>query len=134
MEKRLGKISHIELYVSNLASSLSFWSWFLEYVGYTKYQEFSTGESWMRDGEYIVFVQAENLEEYSSYHRRGVGLNHIAFQADTKEQIDILTQELRKRGIAILYADKHPYAGGASMYAVYFEDPDRIKVEVCFVE
>jgi hypothetical protein len=25
---------------------------------------------------------------------------------------------------------EHPYAGGTDHYAVYFEDPDRIKVEV----
>ncbi|GAA0595336.1 hypothetical protein GCM10009001_09310 [Virgibacillus siamensis] len=29
-----------------------------------------------------------------------------------------------------MYSDKHPFAGGEDHYAVYFEDPDRIKVEL----
>jgi hypothetical protein len=27
-------------------------------------------------------------------------------------------------------ADKHPHAGGPASYAVFFEDPERIKVEL----
>jgi len=30
----------------------------------------------------------------------------------------------------ILYADRHPHAGGPDSYAVFFEDPERIKVEL----
>ena len=29
-----------------------------------------------------------------------------------------------------LYEEKHPYAGGPDYYAVYFEDSDRMKVEI----
>ena len=43
---------------------------------------------------------------------------------------DELTEKLRRRGITILYEDRHPFAGGSDYYAVFFEDPDRIKVEV----
>lgn len=28
------------------------------------------------------------------------------------------------------YEDRHPYAGGPDYYAVFFEDPDRMKVEI----
>ncbi|MBM7541239.1 catechol 2,3-dioxygenase-like lactoylglutathione lyase family enzyme [Amphibacillus cookii] len=41
-----------------------------------------------------------------------------------------MTSKLKKKGIKILYPNKHPFAGGDSHYAVYFEDPDRIKVEL----
>jgi hypothetical protein len=33
-------------------------------------------------------------------------------------------------GVTIIYADKHPFAGGEDHYAVYFEDPDRLKVKL----
>jgi hypothetical protein len=39
---------------------------------------------------------------------------------------------LRRRGTGILYQDRHPHAGGDDNYAVFFEDPDRIKVELVF--
>jgi uncharacterized protein len=32
--------------------------------------------------------------------------------------------------VHILYEDRHPHAGGPDCYAVYFEDPDRMKVEL----
>lgn len=37
---------------------------------------------------------------------------------------------LRWAGYALLYEDRYPYAGGPGYYAMYGEDPDRIKVEV----
>ncbi|HYK72565.1 MAG TPA: VOC family protein, partial [Pseudoneobacillus sp.] len=62
------------------------------------------------------------------YHRCRVGLNHLAFHAKSKEQVIDITKQLQQRGVNILYQNKHPYAGGENHYAVYFEDPDRIKV------
>jgi catechol 2,3-dioxygenase-like lactoylglutathione lyase family enzyme len=57
-----------------------------------------------------------------------VGLNHLAFHASSREQVDSVTQQLRERGARILYEDRHPHASGG--HAVFFEDPDRIKVEL----
>ncbi|KHF36766.1 hypothetical protein CM49_01072 [Paenibacillus sp. P1XP2] len=36
---------------------------------------------------------------------------------------------LKQKGVKLLYEDRYPYAGGPEHYAVFFEDPDRIKVE-----
>ena len=57
-------------------------------------------------------------------------MNHLAFQAGSKQQVDSLTKQLQDRGIEILYQNRHPFAGGEQHYAVFFEDPDRIKVEL----
>ncbi len=65
-----------------------------------------------------------------SYHRKHIGLNHLAFHAESIVQVDAITKQLHQKGIPILYPDMHPYAGGINHYAVYFEDPDRIKVEI----
>jgi catechol 2,3-dioxygenase-like lactoylglutathione lyase family enzyme len=64
------------------------------------------------------------------YHRSRVGLNHLAFHGESKEQVDWMTDQLKEKGIPILYQDRHPFAGGNSHYAVFFEDPDCIKVEL----
>src|SRR5579872_3670094 len=125
----LGQISHIELYVSDLKKTLEFWRWFLSRLGYKKHQEFSQGESWILETTYVVFVQTEAKYLEPTFHRKRTGLNHIAFYADSKEEIDEIAKEVERRGLNILYRDKHPYAGGNDHYALYFEDPDRIKVE-----
>jgi catechol 2,3-dioxygenase-like lactoylglutathione lyase family enzyme len=121
---------HVELYVSDLAKSREFWGWFLGRLGYEEYQRWDKGISWKLGATYIVLVQTEARFQEPPYHRCRTGLNHLAFHAESRKQVDELTEELRRREVAILYEDRHPYAGGENHYAVFFEDPDRIKVEL----
>ncbi|KMJ59435.1 hypothetical protein AB685_00685 [Bacillus sp. LL01] len=125
-----GLLHHIELYVSDLNKTKEFWGWLLEELGYKPYQEWEKGKSWKLDGAYIVFVQTEKRFLDIPYHRCGVGLNHLAFHASSREQVDSLTEQLKRRGVDMLYMDRYPFAGGENYYATFFEDPDRIKVEL----
>ena len=128
----LGALHHVELYVSDLNRSIAIWSWFLESLGYELHQSWDKGRSWRLGATYIVFVQTALRFLDVPYHRCRVGLNHLAFHARSREHVDEVTAELRRRGIRILYQDRHPHAGGDDNYAVFFEDPDRIKVELVF--
>lgn len=125
-----GLLHHLEIYVSDLERSAEFWGWFLEELGYNTFQKWDGGQSWRLGDTYIVFVQTEDRFLDISYHRCRVGLNHLAFQAASREHVDDMTNKLEGKGITILYSEKHPFAGGDDHYAVYFEDPDRIKVEL----
>lgn len=125
-----GLLHHIEIYVSDLKNSVAFWGWLLEELGYEPFQEWESGQSWKIGETYIVFVQTDERFMDISYHRCGVGLNHLAFHARSRQQVDDMTRKLKDKGAKILYTDKHPFAGGEKHYAVYFEDPDRIKVEL----
>lgn len=123
-------LHHIEINVSNLSKTIEFWQWFLMELGYQPYQKWESGISW-KDGEtYLVFVQAEERFLDVSYHRSRVGINHLAFHAESRKQVDQITMQFKEKGVHILYQDKHPFAGGDTHYAVFFEDPDRIKVEL----
>lgn len=124
-----GQIHHIEIYVSDLKRSVNFWGWFLSDLGYEVYQEWGKGISYKLDDAYLVFVQTEDRFLDASYHRCRTGLNHLAFHAGSREEVDEMTARLKAKGMSILYPDRHPYAGGEDYYAVFFEDPDRIKVE-----
>lgn len=124
-------LHHVEIYVSDLKKSSVFWSWLLcDQLGYHEFQRWESGVSYKSDGTYIVFVQTEDRFLEPSYHRCRVGLNHLAFHGRSKEHVDEIAGGLKKRGYKILYPDKHPHAGGSGSHAVFFEDPDRIKVEV----
>jgi catechol 2,3-dioxygenase-like lactoylglutathione lyase family enzyme len=123
-------LHHVEIYVSNLSKSVEFWGWLLPELGYEQYQKWDSGISWKHQETYLVFVQAEERYLDVPYHRCRAGLNHLAFHGNSREHIDKITQALLDKGIQILYNDKHPYAGGKNYYAVFFEDPDRIKVEL----
>ncbi|WP_096187801.1 VOC family protein [Evansella halocellulosilytica] len=126
----VGGLHHIEFYVSDLERSLDFWGWFLSELDYKIFQEWEEGRSWKKENMYIVLVQADERFLDIPYHRRRVGLNHLAFHAQSRKHVDEMTESLKKRGVTILYTDQHPYAGGTEHYAVYFEDPDRMKVEL----
>ncbi len=125
-----GSLHHVELYVSGLGASRAFWSWFLERMGYALHQEWDAGFSYRLGPTYLVFVQTAAAHFDPPYHRCRTGLNHLAFHGRSREDVDRLVSELAARGITPLYSDRHPHAGGAGHYAVFFEDPDRIKVEV----
>jgi catechol 2,3-dioxygenase-like lactoylglutathione lyase family enzyme len=129
-EEGSNMLHHIELYVSRLEESRSFWGWLLFELGYNVYQEWNNGISYKKDQFYIVFVQAEERFMDVPYHRCRVGLNHLAFHAESREQVDLLTAKLEEHSVSILYQDRHPFAAGEGYYAVFFEDPDRIKVEI----
>ena len=127
---KTGLLHHIEINVSNLPKTVDFWSWLLGELGYESFQQWDGGQSWRLAETYIVFVQTNEKYADIMYHRSAVGLNHLAFHAESKEHVDRLTISLRGKCVPILYEDRHPYAGGPDHYAVFFEDPDPIKVEV----
>lgn len=125
-----GGLHHVELYVSDLQTSLKFWEPLLKKLGYTVFQSWDEGVSYLLATTYIVLVQAEAEHLDAGYHRKRVGLNHLAFHAGSRGQVDELTEWVRTNGYSILYEDRHPFAGGDDYYALFCEDPDRIKVEI----
>jgi catechol 2,3-dioxygenase-like lactoylglutathione lyase family enzyme len=125
-----GALHHVEIYVSDLARTLAFWEWFLGGLGYECISRWDAGASFELGPTYLVFVQAEARHLDVPYHRCRAGLNHLAFHARDRAHVDEVTDALRTRNVPILYEDRHPFAGGPDYYAVFFEDPDRIKVEL----
>jgi catechol 2,3-dioxygenase-like lactoylglutathione lyase family enzyme len=127
-QKRM--LHHVEINVANLSEATDFWSWLFEELKYEVYQKWDKGISWKYKMTYIVLVQTEEKFIQAGYHRSHVGLNHLAFYADSRHHVDQMTEKLKERQVPILYQDRHPFAGGADHYAVFFEGPDRMKVEL----
>jgi len=125
-----GVISHIEIYVSNLERTIEFWDWLLTELNYKKYKVWKEGISYKFSDSYIVFAQTESNYLDVAYHRKRTGLNHLAFYVESPQIVDYFTSKLKERNVNILYNDRHPFAAGKDSYAVFFEDPDRIKVEL----
>ncbi|QLG29233.1 VOC family protein [Halorarum halophilum] len=122
-----GRLHHVELYASDLDASVDFWGWLLGELGYEPKNEWDAGRSWVNGPTYVVLARAD--ESDLPFDRRAAGLNHLAFHAASREQVDELTAGVRERDDAsVLYEDRHPFAGG--YYALYCEDPEGLKVEV----
>lgn len=124
-------LHHIELYVSDLTRSIDAWEWLLcDELGYEPYQDWPEGRSYRFGETYLVFVQTESAHLTPPYHRKKTGLNHLAFYASSRFQLERIQQQLCDHGFRELYPDRFPFAGGPHHVALYFEDPDRIKVEL----
>lgn len=122
-----GHLHHVELCTSDLESSTDFWEWFLGELGYEPKTDWDEGRSWSKGPTYIVLKRATNTEQ--PFDRRASGLNHLAFHARSRQQVDELTAGVRERpDSTVLFEEQHPFAGG--YYALYCEDPEGIKVEV----
>lgn len=124
-------LHHVEIYVSELERSAAFWTPFMQHLGWEA-ERWSGGINYVQGPHdpYLCFLPAPAQHLAAGYHRQRVGLNHLAFRARSRVHVDEITTWLRQAGHPLLYADRHPYAGGPGYYALYCEDPDRIKVEV----
>jgi len=124
-------LHHIELYVSDLEQAIKFWTPFMEQLGYEA-ERWSEGMNYFPEGEgsYICLLQASEEHLAAGYHRKRVGLNHLAFKAKSRQQVDDIRAWVKEAGYTLLYDDRYPYATAPDYYAVYCEDPDRIKLEV----
>jgi catechol 2,3-dioxygenase-like lactoylglutathione lyase family enzyme len=124
-------LHHVELYVRDVERSLTFWTPFMRLLGYEE-ERWSQGVNYLAGAHdpYVCLVQApiEHLE--AGYHRRRVGLNHIAFRARSRAHVDEVRQWLVGGGFPLLYDDRYPFATAPGYYAVFCEDPDRFKLEV----
>lgn len=126
-------MNHIEINVSNLQKTKAIYADLLCLLGWEIYQEWTLGFSYQKNGLYLVFVQAEDSHKESGYHRKRIGLNHLAFNVASIEQFEHAIQLLEAKKVQFLYKNRFPYAGCDAMKRCFFEDSDRIKIELVLV-
>jgi glyoxylase I family protein len=129
----LEAIDHLDLVVTDLDRSLHFYVELLRPFGYIR-----TAEIEGEQGERVVYVgrpggwgsvsvrQAKGDRKYDRYD---VGIHHIAFSATSREVVDERAEWLRSNGATIESGpEEYDYTPG--YYAVFFYDPDGIKLEI----
>lgn len=107
----------------------------LEYLGFKIIVNYSDGFG-ASDGTVSAWVfKARPKYAMHPFHRKAIGLNHIALRVKSKKAVDAFyTDYLLANNVPVLYGGPafHPeYVSG--YYAVYFEDLDRIKLEVAYI-
>ena len=65
-----------------------------------------------------------------THDRTAPGLHHYSFEADTRAEVDALHALLKAHDVKILDAPAD-YAYTKGYYAVFFSDPDGLKLELC---
>ena len=131
-----GGVDHLDLVVSDLERSLAFYQELLRPLGYTRLSEIE-GER----GERVLYVGREggmasvSLRERQShardipYDRYDLGIHHLAFRAESRADVDERAAWLQAQGVEIESGPKeYEYTDG--YYAVFFPDPDGLKLEI----
>jgi catechol 2,3-dioxygenase-like lactoylglutathione lyase family enzyme len=127
-------IDHLDLVVSDLERSLVFYTGLLRPLGYVRTSEIvgERGERVVYLGRAGGFGQVSVRERQSGgdgYDRYSIGLHHLAFTAPDRASVDERARWLREQGATIESGpDDKPY--GPGYYAVFFYDPDGIKLEI----
>ncbi len=124
-----GSLHHVELWVPDLARASAEWGWLLGRLGYASFQDWPDGHSWRLGSTYLVVEQSPALTA-SEHDRLRPGLNHLAFHAGTRQDVDRLAAEGPAHGWTLLFPDKYPHAGGPDHYAAYLANTDGFEVEL----
>lgn len=67
------------------------------------------------------------------HDRYSPGLHHLAFNADSREQVDNLYKLILDIGATVLDAPAQYNQYAPGYYAVFFADPDGIKLELVYM-
>ncbi len=140
-----GPLSHLDLSVGDPERSIPFYSALLEGIGFIRFASLEPGWSgdsptraaWFiryRDGSFfgIDLRPAEDTKRDQKYDRFAPGPHHVAFHADSRDVVDRVWEQVAAVGGTVLDAPAE-YTGpayGGGYYAVFFADPDGVKLEV----
>jgi catechol 2,3-dioxygenase-like lactoylglutathione lyase family enzyme len=127
-------VHHVDLVVSSIERSLPFYRDLLAPLGYHRISEVEgeRGETiWYLSGPEVVLGLREAQTD-GAYDRYRVGLHHLAFEAWSRALVDERAAWLAERG-AEIESEPQEYGYMPGYYAVFFYDPDGIKLEIVHV-
>ena len=128
-------VYHVQLNVTDAAVSLPFYRDLLAYLEFRPVYD-EGGVAGFSDGRTDLWVIGTvPPHQAEGFHRKRPGLNHVAFRVDARKDVDRFTREfLGRRSLPALYDTPREFPEYApGYYAVFFEDPDRVKLEVAHV-
>ena len=128
-------VHHVDLVVSSILRSLPFYRELLGPLGWHGVHEVEgeRGETiWyiFGPGSSVGLREAQSAVEEVDRYR--VGLHHVAFEASSRAAVDDRADWLRERGEEI-ESGPEEYSYQPGYYAVFFYDPDGIKLEILHV-
>jgi glyoxylase I family protein len=128
---RSSGLNHVDLAVSSVERSLPFYRDLLAPLGYHRISEVEgeRGETiWYfgGPGSSLGLRQAQSLGGHDRYQ---VGLHHLAFEAVSRATVDERHAWLVTSGTEV-ESPPQEYSYSPGYYAVFFYDPDGIKLEI----
>lgn len=131
-------VDHLDLVVSDLGKSLAFYRELLAPLGWTRVNRIAgeRGEDVFHIGgepphrPITISLRAARSDAQSRpYDRYAVGIHHLAIAAASRGVVDERHRWLIERGVEI-ESEPREYSYTPGYYAVFFYDPDGLKLEL----
>ena len=125
-------VDHLVIRVSDLARSKRFYDAVLGFMGFE--QEWDLGDvvGW-NNGVTMFWIGQADAKGKRHKHRKGdVGYHHYAFELAERAQVDDLYAFLQAQKVEIVDPPAAYPSYGEGYYAVFFLDPDGLRLEVMF--
>ena len=130
------RVHHVDLSIRNVAAAEPLYDLVLTQIGYVKGKPYPDGGGeWdLADGTSIGIRPTTGANAAREHDRYSSGLHHLAWSAPSRADVDALHARLVAFGATILDppAEYPRYNGGRGYYAVFFADPDGLKLEYVF--
>ena len=124
---RVVGIDHLVLSVGDFARSKAFYAKVLGFLGFKLKYEYPDMAGWS-NGKTLFWISAADDKGRKRQYRKGnVGFHHYAFELSSREDVDDLAAFLEANKMTVLDPPGEYY--DERYYAVYFADPDGMKLE-----
>ena len=124
---RVVGIDHLVLSVGDFARSKDFYGKLLRFLGFRLKHQYEDMAGWS-NGKTLFWIAAADARGQKHKYRKGdIGFHHYAFELSSRADVDALGAFLKQHGMNVVDPPGEYY--GRSYYAVYFTDPDGMKLE-----
>src|SRR5262245_7193837 len=128
---RVVGIDHLVLSVGDFARSRDFYRKVLGFLGFKLKYDYPDYAGW-KSGNTRFWIAEADAEGKEHKHRKGdIGFHHYAFELASRKDVDDLGAFLEKNDINVV-DPAGEYNGDKNYYAVFFTDPDGMKLEGMF--
>jgi glyoxylase I family protein len=122
-------VEHIDLTVNNVARSRAFYDKVLGELGFRKFDD-ENYLHWSNALMTIAIRAASDAHRGAEFDRYRVGFHHLALRARSRADVDQFHHFLAREKITILDTPAEYPQYGREYYAVFFADPDGMKLEL----
>lgn len=121
---------HIDFTVNDMKRSVPFYEKVLDELGFSRVPD--SGESAIFANAIVALAIREKRagDADAIFDRYRVGLHHWALRASSRDDVDTFHDFLLEQQITVLDSPREYPEYGENYYAVFFSDPDGMKLEL----
>ena len=135
--KKTGSTNHVRFTVSDIPRAEAFYDPLLRFMGYELAEKSEERLAWRMPSlagnrQWVIMSASSEEGRQKEHDRYSPGLHHFAWNAENREEVDSFYDLLLERGVEVLDPPAE-YGYEPGYYAVFFADPDGLKLELVHV-